>query len=524
MSAATASADILIVGAGHNGLICAAYLAKAGLKVTIIESASEVGGGCCTKEVTLPGFKHNLCSVVHTTIPLGPPIKELELERYGLKYLYPEYPRATIFRNGSSLLMRRDPEAMSREIERYSTKDAKTFRKVYSNYKEFMELVYVPWMYSPPVPPSVQEAELEKTEVGRALLQWQATSAYNLYNELFESDEVKTHFLSRFTVLGFAPDDYGLGMPALFRIIHADAPVCMGGSRMLTVALARALKNYSGKVIVNARVSGIIVKRNRAIGVVLADGRKLYAKRAVVSSLQPKKTFMDLVGPEFFEGDFVRKVKAYHSNGRSLFGLHLALAEAPKYAAAGKRPEVNMVFSQEMFGDSMDEQIEVYAEIKLGQLPDREALQVLVPTLVDPSQAPKNKHTSVVWQYAPFRLSEGNELAWETKKVDYSEEVLSLWRRYVINMDGGTVLGIHIRDPLTTYRYNENFVNGVDVVGDLTPDQFGYFRPIAGYNYRTPLSGLYLCGGSSHPSGGVTGAPGYNAANVILSDVGQFAK
>ena len=217
--------DFIVIGAGHNGLACAAYLAKAGAQVLVVERSNRVGGACHTEEATLPGFKHNLCSVVHTHIPLSPVYRDLELERHGVRYVYPDYLRGTIFPDHRSIVMYRETERMAAELGRYSARDASTFRQLVADYGEFIDSTYLPLMYSPPLAPSLQTAELEKSEEGRALMQWQAATPVQLLDELFESEEVKVHFLSRMTVLGFAPDQFGQGWICLFRILKAEAPI-----------------------------------------------------------------------------------------------------------------------------------------------------------------------------------------------------------------------------------------------------------------------------------------------------------
>ena len=221
--------DFIIIGAGHNGLACAGYLAKAGAKVLVLESNARVGGSCHTAEATLPGFMHNICSVVHTHIPLSPVYRDLELERHGVRYVYPDYLRGTIFPDHRSIVMHRETEKMAAELARFSARDAKTFTQLVEDYGEFIDSTYLPLMYSPPLPPSLQTAELEKSEEGRALMQWQASTPVQLLDELFDSEEVKVHFLSRMTVLGFAPDQFGQGWICLFRILKAEAPICVGG-------------------------------------------------------------------------------------------------------------------------------------------------------------------------------------------------------------------------------------------------------------------------------------------------------
>lgn len=513
------SHDFIVIGAGHNGLACAAYLARSGARVLVLERSAGVGGGCHTAEATLPGFRHNLCSVVHTHIPLSPVYRDLELERHGVRYVYPQHLRGTIFPDHRSLVMCREPERMAAELARFSARDARTFRQLVADYGEFIEATYLPLMYSPPLPPSLQSAQLEQSEEGRTLLQWQASTPVQLLNELFESEEVKVHFLARMTVLGFAPDQFGQGWICLFRILRAEAPICVGGSQQLAEGLRRALEAAGGAVQTGTEVKRILLRGNRATGVETADGRRLEAAKAVITNVEPKKSFLGMVGEEHLPASFAARVRNYHSRGRSLFVLHLALSEPPQYRAAAQNPPVNGAFSQEMFGGAVRDQVRAYQEIAQGRAPRDPMLQITLPTLFDPSQAPAGKHTAVVWQYAPYALESGGPAGWRGAREEYAAHLLELWRSYAPNITPDKILGMAIQDPTDTERLNDNLVNGVDVVGDMTPDQMGYFRPFAGWSsYRSPLEGLYMCGGYCHPGGGVHAGAGHNAAGVIAED------
>jgi phytoene dehydrogenase-like protein len=507
--------DFIVIGSGHNGLACAGYLAKAGASVLVLERNPRVGGSCHTAEETLPGYKHNICSMVHTHIPLSPVYRDLELERHGVKYVYPDQLRGTIFPDHKCLVMYRDTGRMAAEIARFSARDAQTFTQLVADYGEFIESTYLPLMYSPPLPPSLQTAELEKSEEGRALMQWQASTPVRLLDELFESEQVKVHFLARMTVLGFAPDQFGQGWIQLFRILKAEAPICVGGSQQLAEGLRRVLEAHRGVVQTGKPVRRILLRGNRAVGVELQDGTRLEAAKAVITNVEPKKSFLGMVGEEHLPASFATRVRNYHSRGRSLFCLHLAVSEPPQYKAGAHNPHVNRAFSQEMFCGTVRDQVEAYQEIAGGKAPRREMLQITLPTLFDPSQAPAGKHTVLVWQYAPHALQGG----WEKAREEYAEHCLERWRAYAPNMTRDKILAMTIQDPTDTVRHNDNMVNGVDVVGDMTPDQMGYFRPFAGWSsYRTPIEGLYMCGGYCHPGGGVHAGAGHNAAGVIAED------
>jgi phytoene dehydrogenase-like protein len=510
------SYDFIVIGSGHNGLACAGYLAKAGARVLVLERNDRVGGSCHTAEATLPGFRHNICSMVHTHIPLSPVYRELELERHGVRYVYPEQLRGTIFPDQRCLVMYRDSAQMAAEIARFSARDARTFTQLVEDYGEFIESTYLPLMYSPPLPPSLQTAELEKSPEGLALMQWQASTPVQLLDELFESEPVKVHFLARMTVLGFPPDAFGQGWICLFRILRAEAPICVGGSQQLAEGLRRCVEAHGGVVRTGAEAKRILMQGGRATGVELKDGTRVDAAKAVVTNVEPKKSFLGLVGEQHLPAAFATRVRNYHSRGRSLFCLHLAVSEPPQYKAAADNAHVNRAFSQEMFCGAVADQVQAYQEIAAGKPPRREMLQITVPTLFDPSQAPAGRHTVLVWQYAPYELAPGGPAGWQKVRQEYAAHCLALWRSYAPNMTKDRILAMTIQDPTDTVRQNDNMVNGVDVVGDMTPDQMGYFRPFAGWSsYRSPIEGLYMCGGYCHPGGGVHAGAGHNAAGVF---------
>ena len=293
----------------------------------------------------------------------------------------------------------------------------------------------------------------------------------------------------------------------------------MGGSQQLAEGLRRVLEGAGGMVKTGAGVKRILVRGNRAFCVELSDGTRLEAAKAVITNVEPKKSFLQMVGEEHLPPAFATRVRNYHSRGRSLFCLHLAVSEPPQYRAGADNPHVNRAFSQEMFCGTVADQVQAYQEIAAGKPPRREMLQITLPTLFDPSQAPPGKHTVLVWQYAPYALAQEGPQGWKRERDEYAAHCLGLWRSYAPNMTEDKILAMTIQDPTDTVQHNDNMVNGVDVVGDMTPDQMGYFRPFAGWSsYRSPVEGLYMCGGYCHPGGGVHAGAGHNAAGVIAED------
>ena len=360
--------DFIIIGSGHNGLACAGYLAKAGSKVLVLERDTRVGGACHTEEVTLPGFKHNLCSVVHTHIPLSPVYRDLELERHGVKYVYPEYLRSTIFPDHSSIVMYREPERMAAEIAKFSARDAKTFTQLYDGLRRVHRFDLPAadvFAAAAALAAERRVGEIRGRQDAVAVAGEHAGAVARM--SCSRATQVKVHFLVRLTVLGFAPDQFGQGWIQLFRILKGEAPICVGGSQQLAHGLRNAIEANGGVVQTGMDVKRILMRGNRAIGVEMKDGTRVEAAKAVITNVEPKKTFLDMVGEEFLPSNFATRVKNYHSRGRSLFTLHLALSEPPKYRAAATNPPVNLAFSQEMFGGTIQDQVRAYQEIAAGR-------------------------------------------------------------------------------------------------------------------------------------------------------------
>ncbi len=512
--------DVVIIGGGHNGLTCGSYLAKAGLKVALFERNENIGGGCSTEEVTLPGFKHNLHSVQHGWLPMGPVFRDLDLGRY-VKYIYPQYPKATFYSGDRVLVIYRNLQRVSEEIAKFSQKDAQTYAKVYRNYKDFIDTVLVPWFFAPPPNQSDLISELEKSPEGMELYQWMTSTPYNVYDELFESPELKTHLLARVTGLGIPHDYHGLGLLAIMAIIKVVNPICEGGSRNVAEGIARVFRESGGEIYKNNSVTKIILKDGRAVGVKLSDGHEVEASRCVISNLEPKQTFLNLVGMEHLDDKFISKVNAFKPDAYSIVGLHLALNEPPKYRAAKSNPDCNMALGWQMYGDSHEKHIDIFADIRRGIPPRDRAIEASSLTLFDPSQAPSGKHTALAWQLAPYSLRGKGPEGWSEIKEEYGQYILENWREYAPNLTKDNIRGIFIHDPDSAQRYNPNFIGGGFNGGDMSADQMGNLRPMPQCSdYRTPIKDLYLCGCSCHPAGSVSGAPGYNASGIILEDLG----
>ncbi|MDY6861808.1 MAG: NAD(P)/FAD-dependent oxidoreductase [Thermodesulfobacteriota bacterium] len=363
--------DVIFIGGGHNGLTCGSYLAKAGLKVIVLERRHNIGGCVCTEEVTLPGFKHNLHSFYHGWIHAGPVYKELELEKYGCRYVFPEEQYAVVLRDGSSLVFYQDMNKTCKEIEKFSRKNARTYRDMVQKYEPLKGIIFGAF-FNPPVPPSRQYAPFEGTEEGLDFLSYQMSSPQRICDELFESDIVKLWVCAMTAQIGTPTDAWGSGysVPIMFSSMHTKPwGICVGGSRMVAEAMVKSLEASGGKVIKNVHVEKVIVEGGTSRGVRLTDGTEIIAEKAVVSNISPMGTLIDLVGEEHLDDDFADNVKLWLEDDIMLFTPHYALNKSPDWKAAKDNPAVNKCFGVWFGVESVYELQTQWNDIKEGAIP-----------------------------------------------------------------------------------------------------------------------------------------------------------
>jgi phytoene dehydrogenase-like protein len=514
--------DGIIVGGGHNGLTCAAYLAKAGLSVAVVERNPAAGGACATQELTLPGFRHNTHSNYHF-IEEGPVPADLELHKYGLRYIYPDVQHAMLFRDGRAVTVHRDPERTAASFARFSRADAETWLDLYRTYGERARELMNGFLYSAPLPPA-ELADRLRGDLGADLLSYVPQTMYEAVDRNFDSEQVRVLFKSFLHAISVenVPGTGGFFPRLLSRLARLGLPV--GGAANVARALEGVITEHGGSVLTGSHVERILVGDARATGVRLADGRELTAGRFVASAIDAPQT-VRLAGPDNFGAEVAAKVEAYKWGGHSIVSLHLALAEPPDYRAAAFDPDVARAFLVVLGADSSDELAGDFEHIHAGRLPGRLAGNGAVPSLFDPSYAPPGKHVAFWWPWAPYDL-DGDAANWDARQHEIAEQMLAQWAEYAPNLrpgagSGPPVLGMRLFSPLDIERSCVNMVRGSHHVGAYEPAQLGGNRPVPELGrYRTPIAGLYLCGASSHPGGSVSAAPGYNGASAIVDDLG----
>lgn len=516
------SYDVIVIGGGSNGLTCAAYLAKAKQKVLVIERREFVGGGCVTEELTLPGFRHNPHSCMHVWIHLGPVYKDLELEKYGSKYVFPEVQYTGVFPDGRCLVMYHDLERTVKEIARFSAHDAKAYKDFCESYRGLVDGSST-FLYSPPSEPWLGWSAMMSTPDGAELVKTQLTSTRSAVYDLFESPEVRGWILMFMNQTG--TDDFpgsGTFLPPLLPIVHYTKGVgcAVGGSSVTAEALAKVIEANGGKVMRNSHVSRILLDGNRASGVELADGTRFTAKKAVATNVEPKQTFFKMIGEDRLDPFFARQVKRFRPDEFTLFTPHFAMDQAPQWRAAEFNPDALKSWTVGVLPEASDDAyMQLWGDIRTRKASTTYLPMAIIPTIVDPSQAPAGKHTMLLWQPAVYELAGGAE-QWDEIKEDYAWQLYDFTAKFATNLTRDNVLKMEVDSPLDIERRNISMWRASLMGGERAQDQLTVFRPFYGYPpYRTPFEGLYMCGPSTHPEGGLSGACGHNAATVMAEDL-----
>ena len=504
------SYDGILLGAGHNSLVLQAYLGRAGLRTLCLERSAAIGGGLATVEdPRWPGFRHNIHSFFHRALDQMPWYRELELERRGARYVEPELNVALVLRSGEALCWWTDFEKTARSFAAFSTRDAARLRYWRDAFQPILEKIVAPEARRPPLPASQRIRALEKTAEGRLLLQTSALSPLEFVEREFEDPVVKAGllFFNGLREVDLRLRGFGHHIPMLLAS-PAKAQMCLGGAARLADALAAAVRETGGEIRTRCEPRRIVLERGRVVGVETVEGEMIRAG-FVASSLNPQQTFLDLLSPS---EDLRKKAEKFEYNLLApLFALNLVLKNPPRY----RNPELEKAFMVILGLEDYAQFHDIVRHHEAGTIPPT-VMWGASPTLFDPSQAPPGGHTAFMWEKLPYRLK-GD---WDQVKDSHASEMLRLWTEYAPNLADDT-LGWFARSPLDTERSLPNMREGDLLVGAFGNGQVGHDRPFPGAGeYRSPIAGLYLCGSCCHPGGNITGLPGYNAAQVLLSDLG----
>jgi len=523
--------DAIIVGGGHNGLVCAAYLARAGRRVLVLE-AREMVGGCAVTEKIWPGYRVSTAAYLSSLLQ-EKVVRDLELERFGYRVDAKDPAFFSPFPDGRHLFMWKDRARTLAEIAKFSAKDAEAYPRYEAHLEKLAAVAESLLLTTPPEFPPRGIGDfvdylklmgrlrgLSRTEIV-GLVKVFTQSAADFLDAWFESEELKVT-LATDGVIGAngGPRSPGTAYILLHHCMGGVGGVrglwgfVRGGMGAISEAMATSARSKGAEIRVNAAVEKILVRNGRARGVILKTGEEI-AGRIVVSNLDPKQTFLKLIGEADLPGDFLDGIRKFRTEGTSL-KMNLALSGLPEFRALPSSGQPAAQHKATMHICPSIEYVErAWDDAKYGRPSRSPLIEMTIPTMYDPSLAPPGKHIlGIFLQYAPYSLKETN---WDAEREPYAERVLDVIEEYCPNIRSIIVE----RQTLTPLDLERRFgITGGNIFhGEMSLDQMFVMRPLAGWaRYRTPVRGLYLCGSGAHPGGGVMGAPGHNAAREILRD------
>ncbi|MGH7777921.1 MAG: phytoene desaturase family protein [Candidatus Dormibacterales bacterium] len=516
------TADVVVAGAGHNSLIAAAYLAKAGYECLVLDARAIPGGGAATEEVVGPGYKIDTCSTGHTLIRVNPLLLNDELGlhgTYGLRYVDPDPVAHVTFPDGEHLTMWLDLERTCEEIAHFSPADAGAYRRLIADYDQVKGAFGAGRFLPPGFGPSLEE-RLAEVPGGRKWLRINAMSSWDVIRNEFEERHVRAFMLWMAFQTVQAVDSMGSGSLA-YSLIYGRQQrswsIPIGGSGTLTDALVACLEAHGGRVRCGRFVRRLVLEEGRCIGVETDDGDRYMARKAVLSTVHVKH-LVGMAPPEAWGDEFLYGVKTYDI-GLTNFGAYYATTVAPEFKTreGGTRTAV----SAGIVGWPEDV-IRCGREVRDGRfVKDTPWLLVATPTLVDQTRAPEGHHTVKLLSPQAPQLPEWAS-DWDTLKEEHALNQRAHLRRFAPNFTEDVILAAHVKSPMDFEKANPHMIKGTFHGGDRGLSQSGALRPVPGWgSYRMPIPGLYQTGGTTHPGGSITGAPGRNAAMVLLQDLGQ---
>ena len=518
--------DAIIIGAGHNGLVAACYLAKSGLKTLVLESREIVGGGAVTEELH-PGFR---CSTLdHAAGPLSSQVvADLNLARHGLEMITPEARVLALAPDGKHLCIYNDAGRTVSEIEKFSANDAKSYPEFVNSFSRIGRVLAPLLSMTPPSIDQPTKSDLwQLGKVGLAfrglgkkdeyrLLRWAPMAVADLVSEWFETELLRATVAARGIHGAFAgPWSAGTSLGLLWQsamdgsaIGSASHP--KGGMGSLSQALANAAKAAGAEIRTSARVSQISGAYSDKPKVVLESGEEIES-RVVVSNVDPRSTFLNLVDPIDLEPNFLLKIRNYRTPG-VVAKINLALDRLPTFRGVDDNTKLS---GRVHIGPEIDYLERAFDASKYGDFSTDPYLDISIPSIGDPSLAPEGKHVmSIHVQFTPYKLRNGD---WTSRRDEFASNVIDKLEAYAPGLRE-TIIASQVITPV---NLEEKYGLGGGHIhhGEQTLDQFFTFRPLIGWaQYRTPLKRLYLCGAGTHPGGGLTGLPGGNAAREIARD------
>jgi len=517
--------DFIIIGAGPNGLQTGAYLSKAGQKILVLERRYECGGGLWTEESTYPGFLHNTHAVYMMMADYAPVYQDFKLEEdYLVKHIHPELQFAMPFSDGTCLCLYKDVERTCESIAQFSQKDAERYREFAEMCRRCVDEFIAAATYVEPMGALDQIVRLQKTEVGRIIMEYSEKTAFDIIAENFEDPRVRAMLLYLGTHWGVKYDQNGLGYLVLLYLNRShNYQLVKGGSHMVPQALNKVIHENGGVVKNNQRVKRIITENGEAKGVEMEEGTIYTADKAVISSIDPKQTFLDLLENGTIDEEFEEKIKGWQWEAYSLLGVHSALEEPPRFTAASSNPDINNAFIYILGYENVDDVTNYVDALYAGEIPKKLAYNCCFPSNHEPSLAPEGRCVSLISCMMPYNLKDGGSDRWYNFKFrnDLADKCLALLEQYAPNITKDKIFQTYISTPKDVANKFLDMQEGSIKQGAYTPFQMGFLRPNEECSLnRTPVKNLYLAGACCYPGGCVIWGSGYQCTQHIAEDYG----
>ena len=511
--------DAIIIGSGHHGLILGTYMAKAGLNVLLTERRLMYGGGLNTTEATLPGFYHNLHAINHFHIEHTPWYRDLELNEK-VPYITPRYEFGQPHKDGSALVFGRDIEETLANISRFSEKDAATFREWNAKAEIITKKIFLPERYAEPLPAAEREEILGQSALGRDFLDVCNRQPFEVVDELFENEHVKLLFLFKVSLFGTWLTDTMNKTSPMGSVIRAfdlktGYQLCKGGSFNLARGLMERFIEAGGTFWNQAEVDRIIVEGGRATGVEFSDGRSARATQFVASTVDVHQTFEKFVGRDQLPQSMRDRLDNFKYTGWTLYGLHLALDEAPQFKASEFDPNLQLTQKWSIGAETIEDLTSAFEDVQNNKIPEIIQFGSGPLSTLDPSLAPPGKHSTYAWHVIPRDPELGSQ-NYDDWKDEFADKIMEVWADYCPNMTSKNVLGSYVYTPKDYEAELINMRGGDIFMGALSADQVMDKH----FGYRTPIDGLYMAGSASHPGGAISGGAGYISAGLIAEDIG----
>lgn len=523
--------DVIVIGGGPNGLICAAYLARMGLRVIVVERRYEIGGGLSTEETLFPCYYTNPHAIYHMMVEYMPVLRDFDLPRHGLSFIKPNLQTAGVFKDGSSVVLCSRLDDSKDSISTLNMEDAKRFGLVMRRWQRMVDEILAPATYFPPMGALDMAVSMQRTDLGKELLALSEQSPVEIISEVVKDERLRTLMLYSTCMWGLSPTEQGLGfmVPLLFNR-SVNKHYCYGGSHKLASALSREILQAGGLIIDTAEVVKIDVSDNIVKGIVLKEGREIKAK-AVVSTLDPQTTFGELVGKEHLNEQLTVTVKNWKPDKWSMYTFHTVLKEAPQYKA--NDPWVNQALMTVAGFENVDELVGYWNGVISGEIGETIGGHITCESLFDPTLArvPPNSISATLdpstlddraQHVAFFQINAPYDLkgSWEDRSNEIRDQLLEKWGTYAPNMTADNVVMSTVETPVDIEKRLPSMRKGSLKHGDYNILQMGSFRPNEQCSTtRTPIEGLYVAGASTYPGGLVIGGAPYVAAGAIAEDL-----